>query len=231
MSTHLRHDLKMLHQSLLEGKLPRNLSWAATTELIGKLGEVQPHGGDEFTFVVGGQREFFKKPHTHDLGTEEVARLRKFLRAAVSGETGPAIEAPAQPDRMIVVIDHRAAHVYQDVNGKVPEGEMTVRPYDPFGFERHLIHRKEANYVGERVPEERSFYEEVAQTLVHAKEIVLIGHGTGKSNAAEHLAEFLKENHHEISQHVIATETADLSALTEPEIEAIAKRHMIAVVA
>jgi len=40
----------------------------------------------------------------------------------------------------------------------------------------------------------------------------------------------LKENHHDISQHVIATETADLSALTAPEIEAIAKRHMIAVV-
>jgi hypothetical protein len=59
---------------------------------------------------------------------------------------------------------------------------------------------------------------------------VLIGHGTGTSSAVDHLAEYLKENHNEISQHVIATETADLSALTEPEIEAIARQHMIAVV-
>jgi len=227
MSTHLRHDLKMLHESLLEGKLPRNLSWADTVELIGKLGTVQPHGGDEFVFEVGGQREFFKKPHTHDLGTEEVARLRKFLRVAKPADDAAT---PAQPNRMIVVIDHKAAHVYQDVNGKVPEGEKTVRPYDPFGFQRHLIHRKEADYVGERVPEERSFYEEVAAALKPANEIVLIGHGTGKSSAVDHLLAFLKDNHHDVAQHVIATETADLSALTEPEIEAIAKKHMIAVV-
>jgi len=105
-----------------------------------------------------------------------------------------------------------------------------VRPYDPFGFHHHLIHKKEAHYKGERVPEEKTFYEEVAQDLVHANEIVLIGHGTGTSSAVEHLAEYLKAHHHEIAQHVIATETADLSALTEPEIEAIAKRHMISVV-
>ena len=229
--THLRNDLKMLHESLLEGKLPRNLSWADTTELIGKLGSIEPHGHDEFTFVVGGQREFFKKPHTHDLGTEEVARLRKFLRAANPAETKPAVETPAQPNRMVVVIDHHAAHVYQDVDEKVPESEKTVKPHDPWGFHHHLIHKKEAHYVGERVPEERSFYEEVAQMLVHANEIVLIGHGTGTSSAVDHLLAFLKDNHHEIAQHVIATETADLSALTAPEIEAIAKKHMIAVVA
>ena len=52
----------------------------------------------------------------------------------------------------------------------------------------------------------------------------------GWRGAVEHLAEYLKAHHHEIAQHVIATETADLSALTEPEIEAIAKRHMITVV-
>jgi len=38
------------------------------------------------------------------------------------------------------------------------------------------------------------------------------------------------EHHPDISRRVIATESADLSAVTEPEIEALAKRHMIAVV-
>jgi hypothetical protein len=40
----------------------------------------------------------------------------------------------------------------------------------------------------------------------------------------------LKKHHSELSRRVKAIETADLSALTEPEIEAIAKRHMIIVV-
>ncbi len=70
----------------------------------------------------------------------------------------------------------------------------------------------------------------MAKDLLPANEIVLVGHGRGKSSAVDFLVEYLKTHHHNISQHVIATETADLSALTEPEIEAIAKRHMIAVV-
>jgi hypothetical protein len=227
MSTHLRHDLDLLHTSLLTGKLPRNLSWSDTVELIGQIGEVQPHGSDEFVFIVGTNRAFFKHPHTHDLGVEEVARLRKFLREA----SPAAVSAkPAQPCRMVVVIDHHVAHVYQDTDQKVPAAEHTVRPYDPSGFHRHTVHKKEAHYKGERVPEDKSFYEQIAQDLLPANEIVLIGHGTGKSSAVDHLAEYLKTSHHDISLHVVATETADLSALTEPEIEAIAKQHMIKVV-
>jgi hypothetical protein len=36
----------------------------------------------------------------------------------------------------------------------------------------------------------------------------------------------LKKHRPDISKRVIATETADLSALTAPEVEAIAKRHL-----
>jgi hypothetical protein len=227
MSEHIRHDLDLLHRSLLDGKLPRNLSWNEAVELIQHLGTAEPHGGDEFAFVVGTQRAFFKKPHNHELGVEEISRLRKFLKDA--GPNGHSSNA-TQPHRIIVVIDHHAAHVYQDVDGSRPKDEVTVHPHDPFHFHHHLIHRKEAHYRGERVPEETSFYEEIAKDLVPANEIVLIGHGTGKSSAVEFLMAYLKARHSEIAQRVRAVETADLSALTEPEIEAIAKKHMIAVV-
>jgi hypothetical protein len=84
MSKHL----ESLYQSLLNGKLPRNLSWSEAVELVEHLGEVQPHDGDEFVFRVGSQRVFFKRPQTHDLGLEEVSRLRKSLK-----EAGPASHA------------------------------------------------------------------------------------------------------------------------------------------
>jgi hypothetical protein len=228
MSKHL----ESLYQNLLNGKLPHNLSWAEAVELVEHLGEVQLHGGDEFVFRVNGQSVFFKKPHTHDLGVEEASRQRKFLK-----EAGPSVqtsgshaEGPAQPSRMIVVIDHHAAHVYQDVGGSRPADERKVQPYDPYNFHHHLIHRKEAHYRGERVPEEDSFYEEIAKDITPANEIVIIGHATGKSNAADFLKEYLKTHHPDISRRVIATESADLSAVTEPQIEALAKRHMIAAV-
>lgn len=223
MNDHMRHDHEELLNSLVSGKLPRNLTWSAVVDLIGQIGEVQPHGNDEFAFVVGSQREFFKRPSTHNLDVEEISRLRRFLKEAQIPRK-PAEASPA--GRMVVVIDHHSAHVYHDQGGSRPEGGVTVKPYDPFGFQHHLIHRKEAHYEGERVPEDDSWYEEIARDLAHAETIVLIGHATGKSNAAVFLSEYLKTHHPETFQRIIATETADLSALTPPEIEQIARKHL-----
>jgi hypothetical protein len=227
MSEHLHHKFAALHQSLLHGKLPRSLHWSDAVELVGHLGQVQPQGGDEFAFVVGTRREVFKRPRTPELGVEEVSRLRKFLKEAGSDlPPGKSI----QPRRVVVVIDHHAAHIFRDSGESRPQDAVGITPYDPHHFHHHLVHRKEAHYEGERVPEETSFYEEVAAALTSANEIVLIGHGTGKSSAVHVLQEYLKRHHVELSRRVKATEAADLSALSEPEIEAIAKRHMIAIV-
>ena len=79
MNPHIRHDHEDLLDSLVGGKLPRNLSWSAVVDLIGQIGEVQPHRNDEFAFVVGSQKGFFKRPSTHNLEVEEISRLRSFL--------------------------------------------------------------------------------------------------------------------------------------------------------
>jgi hypothetical protein len=223
MSAHLRHDHEELLERLLSGKLPRDLSWSSVVDLIGQIGKVEPHGNDEFRFEVGSQRGLFKRGSGHNLDTEEISRLRKFLKeAGLQGKPGGTYPL----GRMVVVIDHHLARVYHDQGGSVPEDEVNVKPYDPFGFHHHLIHRKEAHYKGERVPEENSFYEEIVKDLVHAEAIVLIGHATGTSNAAVFLNEYLKTHHREIFPRVIAVESTDLSALTEPEIEEIAKKHL-----
>jgi hypothetical protein len=223
MNAHLRHDHELLLKSLLEGKLPRNLQWKDVIDLIGQIGEVEHHGSDEFAFVVGPHRELFKHPHTHTLDVEAVSRLRKFLRLAEVASS----DGDAKPtDRVVVVVDHHGAHIYKDAGQSTPEEEAKVTPYDPFNFQHHLIHRKEAHYRGERVPEESSFYEGIAKHLADAKEIVLIGHGTGQSSAVDYLAEYLKSHHSTIFENVIATEKADLSALSGPEIEEIAKKHL-----
>jgi len=222
MNVSIHHQEELL-ANLVGGKMPRNLSWDSTIELIGQIGEVMPHGNDEFAFIVGSQRAFFKRPSTHHLEVEEISRLRSFLKEA--GVLGKPAEGP-QTGRMVVVIDHHSAHIYHDMGASRPEDEVTVKPYDPFGFEHHLIHRKEAHYKGDHVPEEDSYYEEIAKDLVHAEAITLIGHATGKSSAVDFLSEYLKAHHPETFRRIIATETADLSALTEPEIEEIAKKQI-----
>ncbi len=187
---------------------------------------MQPHTGAEFAFVVGAHREIFNAPHTPELGIEQVSRLRRFLKAAAVEPTAGEI---VDRGRMAVVIDHRAAHIFSDLGGGRPLDAVTIEPYDPHHFHHHLIHRKEAHFQGDRVPETAAFYEEVSKALVPAKEIVLIGHGTGKSSAVDFLVDYLKKHRPDVSARVVATETADLSALTDPEVEAIAKRHLVSV--
>ncbi len=82
MKTESKHHLESVRLQLLGGKLPHNLSWSEVVDLIDHLGEVQARGDNEYVFRVGTQRAFFKRPNTHDLDTEEVSRLRKFLRDA-----------------------------------------------------------------------------------------------------------------------------------------------------
>jgi hypothetical protein len=62
MNEPIRRDHEELLESLVDGKLPRNLSWNSVVDLIGQIGEVQPHGNDEFVFAVGSQKGFFKRP-------------------------------------------------------------------------------------------------------------------------------------------------------------------------
>jgi hypothetical protein len=222
MSSQLQRNQKMLLTSLLAGKLPRNLSWNEIVELMGKLGEVQSREDNEFEFAVGSQRAFFKRPHSHNLQVDDVSRLRRFLHDAGIGSV-PKESAPA--GRIVVVIDHHMARIYHDQGDGRPEREDAMKPYDPHGFHRHLIHRKETHYAGQRVPEQTSFYEQIAEDLKPANEIVLIGHGTGKSSALDFLVQYLKTHHSTLFSRMIATEVTDLSALTEPEIEGIAKQH------
>jgi hypothetical protein len=221
MNEHIRHDHKELFESLVSGKLPRNLSWNSVVDLIRQIGEVQPHGNDEFVFAIGSQRGFFKRPSTHNLAVEEISRLRRFLKEASA--LGISVSA-GRTGRAVVVIDHHVAHIYYDLGGR-PAAEVNVKPYDPFNFHHHLIHRKEAHYKGERVPEEDSYYQEIAKDIVRAEAIILIGHGTGKSSAVAFLTEYLKAHHPEEFRRIVATETVDLSALTEPQLEEIARRH------
>jgi hypothetical protein len=147
--------------------------------------------------------------------------MRRLLKA-VSAEV-PAITVQGS-GRMLVVIDHHAAHIFSwGVKGVA--NEETLEPHDPHHFHHHLVHRKEAHFQGDRVPEDSSFYEEVSTRLAPAREITLIGHGTGTSNAADVLLAHLKKHHPELARRVVANETADLSALTVPEVEALARRH------
>jgi hypothetical protein len=125
----------------------------------------------------------------------------------------------------IMLIDHRSARFFEPASeGRLTEGEH-LEPKDPHGFERHLEHRKEADYKGQRIPEADEFYERISQRLRNAPSILLLGDGTGKSSAMRYFEAYLKERHSEISGRVVGAQDADLSAISLGEIEQIARRY------
>lgn len=126
---------------------------------------------------------------------------------------------------IVVLIDHRNARFFELASDDRLTESGHLEPLDPHGFRRHLEHRKEADYRGQRVPESDEFYERIAQRLTSAPSILLLGDAAGKSSAMHYLLEYLKERHKETANRVVATQDADLSAISLGEIKEIARRY------
>jgi hypothetical protein len=207
--------------AIMRHPVAHNLEWKDVVSLFEKLGTVEQKANSEFVFQVGGERLILRKPHSKDLEPTEVAELRKFLsRIDLASEshvapTGDA--APAAPNLM-VVMDHHGAKIYHvDVTG-ADASQHVIKPYDPHHFQHHLTHKDQSREEGQRTAEDPSFYERIAQALAGAGKIVVIGHGTGKSNAALHLIEYLKARHSEIHQRVVSEMSAELSSITTRQL-------------
>jgi hypothetical protein len=126
----------------------------------------------------------------------------------------------------VLLIDHHGARFFEPAGtGSGLEEREHLKPDDPHGFHRHLEHRKEADYQGQRVPEADEFYERVAQRLTSAPSILLVGDATGKSSALRYLIDYLKKRHKEVADRIVAAEDANLSAITLGQIEEIARHH------
>jgi hypothetical protein len=133
---------------------------------------------------------------------------------------------PEWPVMIVLLIDHRRARFFESADSQSGLQEREhIEPADPHGFRRHLEHRKEANYQGQRVPEADEFYERIAHRLAGASSIVLVGDATGNSSALRYLLGYLEKKHKDVADRVIATEDADLSSITPGDIDEIARQH------
>lgn len=149
-----------------------------------------------------------------------IASLRTFLDKA-------EVEVPIyrRPETTIVVIDHHSARLVRSAHG-AGRTAATEEPYDPHGFHRHLIHRREAHYEGDRIPEDLTFFERIAQDLIEPGLIVILAHGQSKSDEGGLLLAYLQKHHPQVANKIIAIEHLDLSALSEPQIEAQIRKHV-----
>jgi hypothetical protein len=84
---------------------------------------------------------------------------------------------------------------------------------------------------GERAAEDPNFYERIAQAVVAAAphgRIVVVGHGEGHSDAADHFIALVHLHHPETAHRLAGEIVADLSALTPPQLLALGREALAA---
>jgi hypothetical protein len=220
-----RHTL----EALFAHPLPHNLRWNDIVGLIGAIGSCQEKSNGEFVLEVAGKRHLMRKPHDKDLTSSEVMDLRHFLQQA-GCSPDPSSQPPARPDpaapSLLIVVDHHGTKIFQADVSSADTSDHVIRPYDPHHFLHHLVHKDQLRERGQRAPEEPAYYEKIAAAVASGGKIVVVGHGTGKSNAAHHLTEYLKSHHRETYQRVVREIDTDLSSITIPQLLDLA-RHAL----
>lgn len=197
--------------------LSHNLSWRDVVNLFTAIGGAEEKRNGEYVFRAGEDTLAMKKPHTKDLTGPDVMDLRHFLNRAgwspsAQATPDPGVSVPA----LIVVIDHAGAKVYR-VDRSI-DGAHGATPYDPKHLLHHLERKRRDEDREETYPDDEQFFEKVANAVSAGGEIVVIGHGTGQSNEADHLTAYLRVRHKEAYARVVREIVADLPHLTTPEL-------------
>jgi hypothetical protein len=214
-------------EAVFRHPLAHNLEWNDVVALIEKIGAVDRKANHEFAFEVSGQRQLFRKPHVKDLTGPEVIEVRKFLvRSGWSSgpQPQPTPDESVVASSIMVVVDHHGAKLYL-ISGAPDAGSAyEIKPYDPHHFLHHLTHKDQSREQGQRAPEDSAFYERIAQALANGGKILVVGHGTGKSNSAHHLTEYLRAHHPAIYGRIVRELVADLSSITPPQLLEMAQQ-------
>ena len=237
--TSLSKSSRATIEVLYQHPLSHNLEWSGVVALFEKLGTVDHKGHNEIAFGLGGEHHRVRKPHSKDLTTTEVMSFRHMLtragwapqssapKSGITASGSPAADAP-KPTDLLVVMDHHEARLYHLDVRSVDPVDHVIKPYDPHHLLHHVSHNDQAREQRQRTPEDHAFYESIAQAVSPADAIVVIGHGTGRSNAAHHLIEFLHRRHAETAQKIVCEVVADLSNLTAPQLLDLGRRALTA---
>ncbi len=221
--------------ALYRHPIAHNLEWSDVVALFTSLGSVQQKSHNEMSFELGGEHRLVHKPHAKDLTSDDVMVLRHLLtrtgwslHPAAAPETRPDRPAatPAPDGDLLVAVEHHEARLYHLAARAADAVDDTIRPYDPHRFLHHLSHKDQPRERGQRAAEDPAFYERIAQAIVSARQVVVIGHGEGHSNAAHHLLAYLKLHHPETLQKVTCEVVADLSRLTPPQLLVLGRRAL-----
>jgi hypothetical protein len=221
MTAVISHSHQSTYDAVFQHPLPHNLQWRDVRSLLDSVADVVVEGEGKVKFTRGGQSLTVHPPRNKDFeDVPELMRIRHFL------EEAGAKARPVVPDGMslIVAINHREARIYAaDKHGAVPQH---VTPTPNGSASSRYLHYVNDEANGQRRPEPKDYYEDVARRLKGAERILIFGSGTGASSAMNHLLEVLQENYPALADRIVGAVVIDEHHFSENQLLAKAREHL-----
>lgn len=128
----------------------------------------------------------------------------------------------------VVVLTQREARIWRGLPDRDSQHHNPTQPDrvpapDPHRPHRH-VRTGQAHHMHHRDPDDPRYFDAVAEQVRDAERILIVGHSHGRSNMAKGFLAHAHLRHPEIAARVIGEMSADLPALTDPEILELARQ-------
>jgi len=123
---------------------------------------------------------------------------------------------------VVVVEFHRASIFPTDSSlGERPEHIVATDPRGRF----QKVNHHAGNPGGIYEADSPEYWEAITEAVAPAGSILLVGHGTGKANAAQHWLDYVERHPKDVAAKVVADVVVDIDALDDRQILRLAQKH------
>jgi hypothetical protein len=210
------------YKKIFAHPVSHDLEWHEVRSLLEKLCSVVEKNNGTLSATRNGHTDLLQPPHHgNHLNPDTVIQLRRFLERSEI-----PLEMVADELHWLVVLDHHEARIYRsELRGTMP---ARIQPHEPGSHFRHTHNAKEFSR-GKDKPDMDTFFCPIAAELKAAREIVLIGSGTGNASEMEQFRVWLEHRHPDLSRRIVGSLKVNQNHLTEAQILAKAREYYASV--
>jgi hypothetical protein len=110
-----------------------------------------------------------------------------------------------------------------------PDGDEVehslLKPHGVWGSGENLSHRHDRDQAGQRAPRDTEYLARITAVIASAEAVLLLGHGTGRSDFRQVLLNHLKTHRPDLLDRIVDEVTVDGHALGPEGLLAVARRH------